>query len=92
MKSSIIKSDTEYKNALKRLDEIFQPKNSIEQVEFDLLVMFINKYEDENYHIDEVDPIQVIKSKMKYLSLKQKDMVKYLNLLQTQQLEESVIC
>jgi len=77
MKWSIIKSETEYQDALERLDEIFQPKNSVEQDEFDLLVMLINKYENENYHINEVDPIQVIKSKMKYLGLKQKDMVEY---------------
>ena len=77
MNWSIIKTENKYQEALKRLDKIFQPKNSKEQDEFDLLVMLVNKYEHENYKIEEVDPIQVLKAKMKYFDLKQKDLIKY---------------
>ena len=77
MSWSILKSEKEYKKALKRLDEIFHPRNTKEQDEFDLLVLLINKYEDENYSLTEVDPISVIKAKMAYFNLKQKDLIEY---------------
>lgn len=75
---TIIKTEEEYQKALDRLDVIFAPKTSKEQDEFDLLVLLINNYEKLNYHIEESDPIQVIKMKMEYMGLNQKDMVKYI--------------
>jgi len=74
----IIKSETDYDTALSRLDEIFQPRSADEQDEFDLLVLLITTYEAATYHIEEADPIQVIKMKMDYMNLQQKDMVKYI--------------
>ena len=77
MNWTIIRTEKEYKNALERLDAIFHPTNTKEQDEYELLVMLINNYEGSNFHVEESDPIQVIKLKMKYMGLRQKDMIKY---------------
>lgn len=78
MSWSIIRTKKKYNEALNRLDNIFHPKTKKEQDEFDLLVLLINQYEEANHKIEEADPIQVLKLKMKYLNLKQKDLIKYL--------------
>jgi len=78
MNWTIIKNESEYQRALKRLDAIFHPKSTSEQDEFDLLVLLINKYEAQNFPIEEADPIQVIKMKMDYMGLDQKDMTRYI--------------
>jgi HTH-type transcriptional regulator/antitoxin HigA len=75
---TIIRTEEEYQKALDRLDSIFTPKTSREKDEFDLLVLLINNYEELNHHIEEADPIQVIKMKMDYMGLNQKDMIKYI--------------
>jgi len=80
---TIIKNDKEYQSALNRLDVIFHPKSTKEQDEFDLLVLLINQYEEANFHIEEAEPIQVIKMKMDYLGLNQADMVKYIGSMST---------
>ena len=77
MNWTIIKNDSEYQKALERLDKIFKPKSAKEQDEFDLLVLLINRYEESNYHIKEADPIQVIKMKMSYMGMRQKDMTEF---------------
>jgi HTH-type transcriptional regulator/antitoxin HigA len=71
----ILKSDHDYYSAMERLDKIFHPRNKAEQDEFDLLILLITKYEEENFGIEESDPIQVIKMKMKYMGLRQKDLI-----------------
>ena len=78
MNWKIIKTEKEYQAALVRLDAIFNPKSAKEQDEFDLLVLLINNYEEANYYIKESDPIQVIKMKMNYMGLNQKDMKDYM--------------
>ena len=75
MTHKIIRNGKEYHKALQRLDQIFQPLNQAEQDEFDLLVMLINKYEREQFPIEETDPISVIKMKMEYMGLRQKDLI-----------------
>ena len=77
MNWTILKNEKEYQKALDRLDVIFKPKSSKEQDEFDLLVLLINNFEEANFPIEEADPIQVIKMKMQYMGLNQKDLVKY---------------
>ena len=75
MKWTIIRNDQTYQSALNRLDKIYHPKNKDEEDEFDLLVMLIGRYEEEHFEIEEADPIQVIKMKMDYLGLRQKDLI-----------------
>lgn len=79
MNWTIIKTEEQYTSALDRLDSIFDATNdSKNSDEFDLLTMLINKYEDEQFRIEEADPIQVIKMKMEYMGIKQKDLIRYL--------------
>jgi len=78
MNWTIIKTERQYYKALARLEAIFDAKtNSKHSDEFDLLTMLITKFEEENFNIEEADPIQVIKMKMEYMNLKQKDLIEY---------------
>lgn len=78
MNWTIIRNEKQYKKALNRLDTIFDTdKNSKHSDEFDLLTMLIMRYEEENYEIEESDPIQVIKMKMDYMGIKQVDLIPY---------------
>ena len=75
MNLKIIKSEKEYEQALERLDYVFDaPPDTPEGDEAELLVLLIEKYEDENYPIDAPDPIEAIKFRMEQLNLKNKDL------------------
>ncbi len=78
MSWTLLKTEAHYQAALERLDEIFQPCSEAEQDEFDLLVLLINNYETTHHPIPDADPVQVIKMKMAYMELQQKDLVKYI--------------
>ncbi len=70
-----IKSETDYKNALKRLNEIFDASiGSLESDEADILALLIDDYESKHFQIDSPDPIEAIKIRMEELSLKQTDL------------------
>ena len=57
--TKVIETEKEYKKALKRLEKIFDAKaNSLEKKEAELLILLIEKYEDEHYPI-EVTGIQL---------------------------------
>ena len=78
MNWNIIKSEGQYNKALLRMEAIFDvDNNSKNSDEFDLLSILINKYEEEHFKIEAADPIQVIKMKMDYMDLKQKDLIPY---------------
>lgn len=65
-----IKTEEEYDYAITRIDQLFDaPKGSIEAKELELLVISVNKYEAENYPIDEPDPIEYIKIRMEEISV-----------------------
>lgn len=67
-----IKTEEEYDYAISRIDQLFNaPKGSIEAKELNLLVLSVNKYEAENYPIDEPDPIEYIKIRMEEMAVKQ---------------------
>jgi HTH-type transcriptional regulator/antitoxin HigA len=71
-----IKSETDYKNALKRLEEIFDaPIGTSESDEADILGLLVDEYEKKHYPIEAPDPIEAIKIRMKELQLKQVDLV-----------------
>lgn len=71
-----IKSEADYRNALARLDMIFDaPIDSKDGDEAEILVVLIEDYEDEHYHIEAPDPIEAIKIRMEELNMKQKDLV-----------------
>jgi HTH-type transcriptional regulator / antitoxin HigA len=71
-----IKSEADYKLALKKLEEVFDaPVGTIESDEADILGLLIDEYEKIHYPIEVPDPIEAIKIRMEELQLKQVDLV-----------------
>jgi HTH-type transcriptional regulator / antitoxin HigA len=72
-----IKTEQDYKIALKRLEEIFDaPIGTTESDEADVLGLLIDVYEKKHYPIEAPDPIEAIKIRMEEMHLKQVDLVK----------------
>jgi HTH-type transcriptional regulator / antitoxin HigA len=77
MKAKVIKTEEEYNQALKRLEEIFDaPADSVEGDEAELLTILIEKYEDEYYPIEAPDPIEAIKFRMEQMNMDNNDLAK----------------
>lgn len=71
-----IKSDKDYRNALERLEVIFDaPIETKEGDEAEILSLVIENYENERYPIEAPDPIEAIKIRMEELNMRQKDLV-----------------
>lgn len=71
-----IKSEADYRQALDKLEIIFDaPVDSKEGDEAEILSMLIENYENQHYPIESPDPIEAIKIRMEELSLRQKDLV-----------------
>jgi len=71
-----IKTDIDYRNALKRLDELFDsPIGSPESDEADILGLLVDEFEKKHYPIEAPDPIEAIKIRMEELQLKQIDLI-----------------
>jgi len=71
-----IRSDSDYRLALKRLEEIFDASiGTSESDEADILGLIIDEYEKKHYPIDSPDPIEAIKIRMEEMHLKQVDLV-----------------
>lgn len=71
-----IKNETDYRNALDRLEVIFDaPIDTKEGDEAEILSLMIENYENEHYPIEAPDPIEAIKIRMEELNLRQKDLV-----------------
>lgn len=76
MNIKLIKTETDYKNALKSLERIFDAKvGTPESDEADILGLLIDDYEKKHYPIDAPDPIEAIKIRMEEMHLKQVDLV-----------------
>ena len=77
MNIKVFKTEEEYNQALKRLEIIFDaPADSPEGDEAELLVLLIEKYEDENYPIETPNPIDAIKFRMEQMNMDNKDLAK----------------
>ena len=75
MKYKIIKTEEEYKQALNRLEVIFEAEpGTTEGDELDLLSLLIDNYEKIHYPIDLPDPIEAIKFRMEQMNYKPKDL------------------
>jgi len=75
MNIKLIKTETDYQNALKRLDVIFDAKiGTPESDEADILGLMIDEYEKKHYHIEAPDPIEAIKIRMEEMQLRQVDL------------------
>jgi len=76
MEIELIKTESDYQMALKRLEKIFDATiGSPESDEADLLGLMVDEYEKEHYPIDAPDPIEAIKIRMEEMNLKQIDLV-----------------
>ena len=79
MRPKVIKTETEYEDALARIDELFDAKpGTPEGDEFELLVTLVEIYEEEHFPIDLPDPITAIRFRMEQVGLKQVDLVPYI--------------
>lgn len=71
MKVRPIRNEADYRNALERLEDIFDAKRGTEEGdELEILALVIDKYETENFPIDMPDPISAINFRMEQLGLK----------------------
>jgi HTH-type transcriptional regulator/antitoxin HigA len=76
MNISPIKTEVDYRKALKRLDTIFDaPIGTADSDEADLLGLMVDEYEKKHYPIEAPDPIEAIKIRMEEMHLKQIDLV-----------------
>ena len=80
MKIEVIKTESQYKNYLARIDELWDTVDpeSDEEREFELLCVLVEKYEDEHFPISLPDPIEAIKFRMDQDGLKPKDLVPFI--------------
>lgn len=70
-----IKTEEEYNRALMRMENIFHAEEGTpEGDEAEVLMLVIEKYEDEHFHIGDPDPVEAIKFMMEQNALKQKDL------------------
>ncbi|WP_240612587.1 helix-turn-helix domain-containing protein [Brumimicrobium salinarum] len=71
-----IKTDLDYRNALERLEIIFDaPVDTQEGDEAEILSLLIENYENEHYPIEAPDPIEAIKTRMEEKNLRQKELI-----------------
>ena len=71
-----IKTEQDYREALQRLDELFDAKiGTDESDEADILALIIDNYENKFYPIEAPDPIEAIRIRMEEMQLKQVDLI-----------------
>ena len=77
MNIKVIKTEADYKEALDRIEEIFDaPADTQEGDEAEILSILIEKYEDEHYPVGPPDPIEAIKFRMEQLDMNKSDLAK----------------
>jgi len=76
-----IKTEDDYQEALKRLEEIFDSKpNSKEGDELEILGMLVDNYEKNHFPIELPDPIEAIKFRMEQLNYSNQDLAQIIGL------------
>ena len=79
MKLKPVKNDRELSRALNRIDELWGAKpNTPKGDELDVLMLLVEKYEDERYAIPASDPIEAIKFLMDQNNMSRKDLEPYI--------------
>lgn len=79
MTIKVLKTEEDYQAALKRLEAIFNaPVDSAEGDEAEVLMLLIEKYEEEHYPIEAPDPIEAIKFRMEQMDMSKSDLAKIL--------------
>lgn len=75
----LLKTESDYTEALKRVDELFDSEpGTPEAEELELLVALVELYEREHFPIDAPDPVAAIQFRMEQEGLSNEDMIKYL--------------
>ena len=76
-----IKTETDYNQALERLEIIFDAKNGTpEGDELEVLGILIDQYENEHFPIGLPDPIEAIKFRMEQMGYNQNDLANIVGL------------
>ena len=79
LRPKVIKTEAEYEAAMARVDEIFDAKPGTDKGdELELLLLLVEKYEEEAFPIDLPDPISAIRFRMDQQGLKDKDLIPYI--------------
>jgi len=74
-----IKTEKDYNDSIKRIEELWGAKKDTPQGdELDLLVTLVESYEIKHYPIAPPDPVDAIKFRMEQMDMTRADMVKYL--------------
>jgi HTH-type transcriptional regulator/antitoxin HigA len=75
MNWKVLKTESDYKKASKRLMKIFHAKpNTPEKDELELLQVLIEDYDNKHFELPELDALEVIKYKMEEMGMKAKDL------------------
>ncbi len=76
-----IKTEQDYQQALKRLEEIFDAKTDTKDGdELEILGILIENYEEEYFPIDSPDPIAAIEFRMDQMGMDQQDLTRIIGL------------
>ncbi|WP_373495811.1 type II toxin-antitoxin system HigA family antitoxin, partial [Aquiflexum sp.] len=71
-----IKTEEDYRVALKRLEDIFDAKSGTPESDLlEILGLMVEDYENKHYAIEAPDPIEAIKIRMEEMHLKQVDLI-----------------
>lgn len=71
-----IKTDSDYRAALKRIEEIFDASPGTQEAdELEILGLMVDDYENQHFPIEAPDPIEAIKIRMEEMQLKQVDLI-----------------
>ena len=74
-----IKTEQDYNDSIKRIEELWGAKKDTPQGdELDLLVTLVESYEIKHFPIAPPDPVDAIKFRMEQMDMTRADMVKYL--------------
>ena len=76
MKIKPIKTEDDYNQALKQIDELIDCKeNSTKEAELEVISLLVWDYEEKHYKIGQLSPIRAIQTRMSELELYPKDLV-----------------
>jgi len=78
MNIHIIRTEDDYDQTLKRIDTLMDLDpdiGTLEGDELEILVLLVEKYEQQHWAIATPDPIEAIKYRMEEMNLKQKDLI-----------------
>ena len=74
-----IKTEQDYNDSIKRIEELWGAKKDTPQGdELDLLATLVESYEMKHYPIAPPDPVEAIKFRMEQMGMTKADMVQYL--------------